>query len=516
MRILPLRVVGPCAFALRLTMGLATLVVAGLPTIAAAAELRRGDYWNVDDLRPGMKGYGLTVLRGCKRERFDVELISVMKNASPGQDMILARFAGLDLEKTGVIAGMSGSPVFIDDKLVGAVAFTWSFNTEPIGGITPFTQMVAYANPPSRRLDWVTKNADRPAPDAYLVDRPLPAAGGSFRGDRTPVGAGAGGLVPIATPVAVSGLTPDALAVLEPYLTACGMVPVVGGEAGPALLEGKDRPKIEPGGAMAVGLVLGDVSVTAVGTVTHVVGDRVFGFGHPFSSMGKCRLPLLTAYIHAVIPRQTVSSKMGSAVDVVGCIDSDVSTCVAGWLGDTVEMIPVVNHVSAPGIGFNKTVRCSIVPDRNLVGPLAMTALGSCVGLDGQAPAELTTRVQVTVDVEGRKPLSYEDVLSGPEYGGNRGVMRVYAPVANLLSLLGNNEFHRPKIKGVECKTEIIEERRSARVLSAKVVQPLLTPGGILRVRATLEPFRAVDGSVETCNDNCTEELTLELPADLP
>src|SRR5438093_11389210 len=114
-------------------------------------------YWNVDDLKPGMKGHGLTVMRGTKVEKFDAEVLGVMKNTSPGRDMVLCRLAGLDLERTGVIAGMSGSPVYIDNKLLGAVAYAWQFGKEPIAGVTPFSQMRAYADADEER--------DVPGPD---------------------------------------------------------------------------------------------------------------------------------------------------------------------------------------------------------------------------------------------------------------------------------------------------------------------------------------------------------------
>ncbi|MFO0945971.1 MAG: SpoIVB peptidase S55 domain-containing protein [Planctomycetota bacterium] len=340
--------------------------------LSVRAEKAEPVYWNVDDVKPGMTGYGITVLKGTQTERFLVEVIGVLKSYSPGRDMILVRVAGLGLEKTGVMSGMSGSPVYVNEKLLGAIAFTWPFGKEPIGGITPFSQMIEYSKQVTSKEQWISDHRE------YLLDRPYLVAADHESGTQASISipasssipqAWGGQMVRLQTPLATSSMSTAAMEELTRVLGPMGMVPVQGGAASEHILAEHMNAKIEPGGAMAVGLVTGDVSMSAIGTVTAVTGDRVHGFGHPFFGSGICEFPLQTAYIHTVIPRQTVSSKMGSAISTVGKVDADVSTCVAGWLGKSADMVPLTVHVQSNISSLDKVFKCQVVRDRLLLPP---------------------------------------------------------------------------------------------------------------------------------------------------
>lgn len=444
--------------------------------------------WDVDDIREGMTGYGVTVLKGTTLERFGVSVIGVLKAHSPGRDMVLARVSGIGLEKTGVISGMSGSPVYIDDRLLGAVAFTWSFGTEPIAGITPFNDMTEFGQPP-RPVNREDKNVA-----SLLLDEPMaaPAARSPIRLHDSQFAASAGlpddgFLVPIQTPVMTSGISPAALETVLPHLKNAGLVPVQGGAATEKIRENINA-KIEPGGAMAVGLITGDVSMTAVGTVTAVVDNRVYGFGHPFFSIGNCEFPLLTAYIHGVIPRQTVSSKMGSALSEVGIVDTDVSTCVAGWMGKSADMLPVSIKVKTDTV--QKEFSCRIVKEKSLLGPLTLAALGSCTDMQGQAPLEMTADMEAVVKLKGYPAFRWKDRYSGNRFSGPRGLTNVFSPVGNLLQILSTNQFERPVIESVECSIEMTDNRVSATIKEARPANPIVEPGETLQVVVDLEPFQ--------------------------
>lgn len=462
--------------------------------------------WSVDDIHEGQKGYGLTVLKGTERQRFEVLVLGVLKSHSPGRDLVLARVSGIGLEKTGVISGMSGSPVYIDDKLVGAIAYTWSFGKEPLAGITPFIDMREYGKAPKSRAERSGVAV------SLLLDQPLPAptqtepasvkvAASATGGDRD------GFLVPIQTPVTTSGLSPAALEQIAPYLKSAGLVPVQGGATTELTKNKAGQTKLEPGSAMAVGLITGDVSMTAVGTVTEVQGNRVYGFGHPFFSIGACEFPLLTAYIHGVIPRQTVSSKMGSAMDEVGMVDTDVSTCVAGWLGRHAEMLPVNIRVKTDTVERN--FNCNIVKEKTLLGPLTLAALGSCTDMQGQAPVDMTAQLNAIVKIKGYPPLEWSDRYSGARYSGQRGLMNVFAPIGNLLSILSTNPFERPVIESVECSVELTDERTSAEIKQARALNPVVQPGETLKVEVDLQPYQPDTKPGET---PVIENLVFELP----
>ena len=202
-------------FCLAVLLGLGgdLLAAAGLPRPAPMPV------WRVEDLKAGMKGHGLTVRKGTRIETFQAELLGVLRNTSPGRDLVLARLSGIDLEKTGVIAGMSGSPVYIDGKLVGAVAFAWPFGKEPIAGITPFAQMQAFADAVEKR-----------EPVKVGLRTKLRSGGKTFGSVTIAQDAGADGeglwMVPLRTPLAATGFTPHALRLLGKETARFGMVPV--------------------------------------------------------------------------------------------------------------------------------------------------------------------------------------------------------------------------------------------------------------------------------------------------
>lgn len=485
-----------------------------LAATAFAVEIRKESYWKVDDVRPGMTGYGMTVVKGTQPERFNAEVLGIIKAFSPGQDLVIVRLAGLGLEKTGVISGMSGSPVYLDGKLLGAVAYTWSFGTEPIGGVTLFSQMVDYTNPKKRDV-----NVARSEIENYLLDGPVPVLSGgctpaAFDATGISAVAGGGSLVPIASPVVATGLSEAVREALAPHLAQNGMFLVQGGAAGKSVAEQHAQAKIVPGGAMAVGMVTGDVTMTAIGTVTAVVGNRVWGFGHPFSGGGDCEMPLLTAYIHAVVPRQTISSKLGSPLTCAGMIDADASTAVAGWLGKRADMIPVsMRFYNRAWKSEERNFECQVIRDRSMVGPLAMSALASCGTLEGQAPLDLAARLSATVELEGCAPLVIDDFVSGPQFGGSRGLLRLYSPLANLLSILSNNNVHRPRILRLRCTTELDDRQRGAEIYQARVEPRELEAGQTLKVYVALKPHQPAGKTGPVALEEVA--VNLPLPANL-
>lgn len=450
--------------------------------------------WKVDDVRAEMAGYGLTVIHGTKPERFEVEIIGVLRHVQPGRDMILARFKGLGLEKSGVMQGMSGSPVYIDEKLLGAVAYTWEFGLEPIGGITPFTQMVEFCDATKLMEDKVAQRS--PVAHDITID-----------GNR-------GRMIPIRTPLAVSGMSSTALEVLSKDLAPWGLIPVQGGAANVDLVKADEEHSLEPGSAMAVGLVLGDVSVTAVGTVTTVHEGRVYGFGHPFLELGRCDIPLLSAYIHLVMPLQSASFKMGSALNAKGTVQADVSTGIAGNIGPRSAMIPVTIHMTTD-LTKPREFHCEVAPLPPLFSSLVMTSIGSCLNGEGKAPAELTATVKADIKLAGHPPLHLEDSYSGERFKGPAGLVQALSPLAKVLQLLTNNTVEPMKIESIECWAEVSGTRRSANIIHAYPTRAELVPGETLEVTLEFQPYRGSESAADSPSV-VKRLLKLPLPADLP
>jgi hypothetical protein len=484
------------------------LLIPALLSQATAAAFKHETCWKVDDLRPGMKGHGKTVMKGTRIDTFDAEVLGVLKNISPGRDMVLCRLSGLDLEKSGIIQGMSGSPIYIDGKLVGAVAYGWQFGKEPIAGITPFCQMHSYAAAYEER--------DRAAekPTRVGLARPLTIDGKVFdtvtvssgADDPRPTAADGLWLMPLRTPLAASGFTPHALELLRDGIQGTGLVPMQGGGISAKVAADVKDTIIEPGGALTVALVLGDFDLSGVGTVTHVEGKRVYGWGHPFFGAGTCDFPLMTGYIHTIYPRYNVSFKLGSPIKTVGVINADVSTCIAGWLDRTPDLVPMSMTLTREFGSKPKTFHVQVVRQPKLLAPLVLTCLTNSVDMEGELPEELTAELNVKIEVEGHAPVTLHDTFSGSSYSGGRAPMALYMQVAQVVQMLTYNTYRQVPIKAITCTTKITEGRKTADIEAVELDKDVLCPGETLKATVFLRPYKGLRQRIP---------VTLKLPADL-
>jgi hypothetical protein len=313
------------------------------------------------DIKRGMKGYGYTVFQGWDSERFEVEIIDVMRNAFAGNDLILARLSGNILEKSGVIAGMSGSPVYIDGKLIGAVAYTWSFQKEPICGITPIKMML------NER-----KNADPP-----------------LFGDNDNVKR-------IAMPVTLHGFHPEAREFLNEKFADTGFS--FADSVGGASLELPADPAFKAGDAVSVNLVDGDLSISVIGSVSFVSNNDMLIFGHPFDLAGNISLPVSKAYIYTVIPTSTISFKMGAGSKPSGATVFDGRSGVYVRLDKTASMIPF--NVNIKTHSGNHRYSFRVTPEKNYLSSLASSALVSSVANHLGYFDDKTVTMRFSIDIQ--------------------------------------------------------------------------------------------------------------------
>lgn len=490
-------------------LALGFLGILALPCPARAGS-KTDSYWNVDDLRPGMKGHGQTVMRGTRLETFDAEVLGVLKNTSPGRDMVLCRLSGLNLEKTGVIAGMSGSPVYVQGKLMGAVAYAWAFGTEPIAGVTPFSQMRDFVEAFERR-----DLAEQKKPTRVGLLTPFQIQGRTIDAvtvaqdldQAQPMSADDFCMVPLRAPLAASGFTPHALALLRDRLRGTGIVPMSGGAAPAHVSEQEMKTPLQAGGPLAVALILGDFDLSGIGTVTHIEGNRVYGWGHPYMGLGACEFPLMTGYIHTIYPRQSVSFKMGSPLRSVGVINADVSTGIAGWLGREPDMIPARIHVRGCGAEQPRTFNVQVVRQRSLLPTLLYTALTNSVDMEGELPEELTAEMKARIEVEGHEPIIIHDTYSGASYSGGRAPQSLYMQIANLVNILVYNPYKPIRITRFECETKITPGRRSAEIEAVELATEVYAPGETVKANVFVRPYK---GSLQRV------PVSLKLPADFP
>ncbi len=475
---------------------------------AARAVPKPESYWQVDDIRPGMKGIGRTVMKGTKVETFDAEVLGVLKNTSPGRDLVICRLSGLGLEKTGVIAGMSGSPVYIDNKLVGAVAYAWPYGKEPIAGLTPFSQMNGFVEAFERR-DLIEQGK----PTRVGLRQPLVIDGKEFDSvtvsqgfeETKPAAADSLVMMPLRTPLAATGFTPGSLKLLQERCGRLGMLPMQGG-AVPArvLAEEKDAP-LEPGSPLAVSLIRGDFDLSGIGTVTHVEGQRVYGWGHPFMSLGGCEFPLMSGHIITVYPRQTVSFKMGAPLKPLGVINADVSTCIAGWLGRKADMMPLHMEIALTEESVPRVFNVEIARPPALLPMLVFTALANSVDMEGELPEEMTAQMEARVDVEGHDPIVINDTFSG--FSGSRAAQSLYSQVGAVVNLLTRNSFQPVRIRRIDCRTRVQPGRRTAEIEAVELASDTFEPGETVKATVFVRPYKGVRQRLA---------VSLKLPADLP
>jgi hypothetical protein len=490
----------------------ATLALSLLSLFASTslADPQPQPYWNVDDLKAGMKGQGKTVVKGTKIESFDAEVLGVLKNTSPGRDMVLCRLSGLNLDKTGVIAGMSGSPVYIQGRLLGAVAYAWPFGKEPIAGVTPFSQMHDFVAAYERR-----DLAEQAKPTRIGLGSPVRIEGQRFDtvtvshdfSDPQPTASDGLWLVPLRTPLAATGITPHSLGLLRDQLRTVGMVPMQGGGVGGGVPEDEKNIPLLPGGALTVALITGDFDLSGIGTVTHIEGKRVYGWGHPFMGLGNCEFPLMTGYVHTICARQSLSFKMGSPLRTVGVINADVSTCIAGWLDRQPDMLPVRMTVSRDAGSQPKEFNVKLARNRSMMAALVSTALTNSVDMEGDLPEELTAQMKATIEVEGRPSVVIHDTFSGSSFSGGRAPQALFSQIAAVVNQLSYNNYRPVRINRVDCFTEVFPGRKTADIEAVELDSETYEPGETVKATVFVRPYRGLQQRIT---------LTLKLPTDLP
>jgi hypothetical protein len=434
-------------------LALTLLLLAGRP--ARAVEVMP-----LSDVRPGMEGVGRTVFEGSRVEEFSVRILGVLENAlGPRQSLILARLAGGPLAETGVIAGMSGSPVYVDGRLVGAVAYAFPFGKLPIAGITPFAEMVeatatlAPRAASARLRPGAGLRLDRPALLAAL-ERPLRPTLPVTPGDAAlPPGLSGATLAPLSLPLVFSGFDPAAFEWARGVFASMGFAPVAGGSSA-------SRPgplgDLAPGSAIGVSLVEGDLDLSATGTVTHVDGARVYAFGHPFYNLGPTRFPMKKAWVYSVFPSLQVSWKIAAAFDPVGTIDQDRATAVAGLLGEPPRLVPVEVRLRSPR-SAERVFRFRMVDDELFTPTLAYVCLLSVLQGHERALGAATLRVEARLSLAGGRSIRVEEIAASDQPAPQAALA-----VASPLAALFGNDFERVAVERLDVAVDALETVQAA------------------------------------------------------
>jgi hypothetical protein len=300
-------------------------------------------------------------------------------------------------------------------------------------------------------------------------------------------------------------MSANALKHLRGATRGLGLIPLQGGAAGATIAKEAKDVGLEPGGPLSIALIRGDFDLSGIGTVTHIQGDRVYGWGHPFMSLGTCEFPLMTGWIHTIYPRQSVSFKMGSPLRTVGLINADVSTCIAGWLGKTPDLLPVRMSISCGLDSPPRIFNVELARQKSLLASLVFTSLVNSIDMEGELPEEMTADLQARIEIEGGEPIEIRDTFSG--FSGGRAGSALYSQVAQTVSILTNNPYKPVRINRIECATEVRAGRRAADIEAVELESEVYSPGDTLRANVYLRPWKG---------DLRRVSVSLRLPADLP
>lgn len=372
--------------------------------VFAASLCAQTGIFPLKDIRAGMKGVGKTVFSGSRIAEFEVEVLGVLDNIGPKQALILARLSGGPLAETGVLQGMSGSPVYIGGRLVGAVAMGFAFSKEPIAGIRPIEDMLRVEGTPA-----ITGRAARLRPwDGRLSALVPPREDVLAAGER---------MVDIATPVSFGGFTRETIEHFAPQLRSLGLEPRQGMSGGGRLDQAMGAPsKLEPGSMISVQLVSGDLSIGADGTLTYIDGKRIYAFGHRFLSVGSTDLPFARSEVLTLLPNLSSSFKISTAREWMGSITQDRSVAVAGELGRRAATIPVSISVVDRGENAAKpaSYQLRIVNDRVLSPFLVQMAVFTAIDATERTTGESSFSVNGEVEFEGgAAPVKLNNMYSG-------------------------------------------------------------------------------------------------------
>jgi hypothetical protein len=400
-------------------------------------------------VREGMRGTALTVFRGTQPEEFSVEILGVLPSAvGPRQDLIIGKLSGGGADRTHVFAGMSGSPVYIDGKLVGAISYSFPFSKEPICGITPVEQMITIfeQNSGAKRTsapravsfaelastDWKPNFPRAASVASSLSASSIPSiAGQTFQ--------------PIATPLTFSGFSQETLNVFAPQLMSVGLMPVasVGGGAKMTPLEKYNDNTLQGGASVSMQLTRGDYSLAAAGTVTFRDGEKVYAFGHPFLSLGTSDLPMSESHVITVIPNMNNSFKLSVPDAMVGTMTQDRNTGVFGKLGQAPKMIPVKMNLQTSR-ERQETFNFEVAKDDFLTPLLLNIAIYNSISANERSIGDSTIQIEGDIKVKGQEPVKIDR-----RFTGNQAALNTAGSIAVPVSALLRSGFDDAEISEV-------------------------------------------------------------------
>ncbi|MCF7954961.1 MAG: hypothetical protein K9M75_04075, partial [Phycisphaerae bacterium] len=462
-----------------------------------AFGLDKSKYISVDEVKRGMDAYCLTVLEGSEPKKYPLKVVSVVYNQKPGLDGILVVGTDEAFKHIGPVQGCSGSPVYIDGRMAGALAAGWSFSVDPLYMVTPIEEMLRVGSVVDSSAVVSSKNVN-----ASMIDfsKPLDLAFARDRvfGSLAKAQNTAGGFNALPCPL-VTSFSPEVCQSLAGDLKATGLVPLAGGGTDSGDESGEDV-KYVPGGVLAIPLVSGDISMAGFGTVTEVVGDKVYGFGHSFLGQGAVDLPMAAGKVHTVVSNMNFSFKLATAGKISGAFRADESTAIFGRTGAKARLIPLRVKVSRFDAVEDKVFNCKMAYHRLYTPMLLQAVLAGAAQMQGALPEEHTVEYKAGIGVKGFDPIKFENVSSGSS------INDVVGEAVGAVTLLMNNSFGDAEIDSLDFEINIKPDNMIANFSSIELDDVKVKPGGKVGATVVLQSYKS---------EKTAYRLSLDIPKDL-
>ncbi|MBB5315545.1 SpoIVB peptidase S55 domain-containing protein [Tunturibacter empetritectus] len=434
------------------------------PSVAPAVT----KFFPLAEVRRGMRGVAYTVFEGVNPEPMQVEILGLLKDAlGPGQDMILARLHGDKPEYTGVVAGMSGSPVYIDGRLVGALSYRiGQFSKEPIAGITPIESMLQVRD------------------EDGAAGMKLASVSREFEGQPE--------MRAMETPLVMGGFSQETVERFGDRFRAMGLTPVVG-------LGGADSAAVQPeplvpGSAVSAVLVRGDLSMAGTCTVTYVDPTRLLACGHPITQYGPVDMPMTKATVLASLASPLNAFKIINTTETVGAFTEDRASAIMGRFGVEARMIPVVVEVVPPPMdkgvqAKTRTLHFEVLDNRQLTPSAMVVSVYQSLQTNNTAAEELSYRLSGEIELKGLPPVAMQGLMTQNEL--NPATINAALLVNDRFSKVYGNALDQPVVTGVRLRVEAIPARMSAVLESARLSRMEARAGDEIEVEAVVHPYQA-------------------------
>jgi hypothetical protein len=460
-------------------------LLAALAFFVCTSSLSAGDKvatFPLDQVKPGMKGVMYTIFAGDEVEKVDLEVLGILYNArGPKQDVIVVQLLGEKAEHTGVVAGMSGSPVYFDGKLAGALSLKIGiFNKEAIGGVTPIASMLEVAadsaapasgsvsTSPASRTQFIASATRVPVPDNLM--RRASAGAGDF-------------LIPIETPLIMTGVYPETLMQFSRELSAWGMTGMAGGTAEPS----PDDANIKPGDMVGMELIRGDLSLSPGCTVTSVDDGRVLACGHPLFGFGSVALPLTRGHVITTLASSMASTKIMTSGGTIGTLTQDRIAAVMGKLGPGPAMIPLDVTLTTPIA--EKKFHFEVIENAQLTPVLVALAAFNGIVSNPAYGEGFTLQLDGSIELKGHSAVHIENLFAPTDMPVPAGVF-VATAVQGDFARIYSNPYELPKVERIQLHVTALTERRVAQIDNAWIEKSEVRPGETVSVKVLLRPYR--------------------------